>query len=330
MRSLALDSRAALLLACLTVLVGSNARPLWAQAPSVCHDGSWDHGEFCGRDAYLVTGKTEMNHDCKVEVLDIFLFAAEWGLFGSNLSADINGDAIVSVTDFMLFVGSFGDPVSPCNPSGMLPDGCEGTIALSFSSDPETIDSTQTLSPDTVDRAYVAIEGWTNPQIVEYAVEASSNVTIVDHPPTVYPYWEPGIQVFCDPDPQHSWRTFVGMTGSWPTGPISYAYLDYQVEDTEPAWIKLVPVPSCHGNSRIRWAQSAANRSFDFATVLNVGINGPAPPGESTCAPPLPALNPPMLWVLGSILLAIAVLVLGFRQSARAYSPSGTERATGG
>ena len=52
---------------------------------SVCHDGNWDDGEFCGRDAQLVTGESELNHDCNVDTLDLMLFASEFALFGSNL-----------------------------------------------------------------------------------------------------------------------------------------------------------------------------------------------------------------------------------------------------
>ena len=40
----------------------------------VCHDNLWPDGEFCGHDAYAVTGETEMNHDCMVDYLDYVLF----------------------------------------------------------------------------------------------------------------------------------------------------------------------------------------------------------------------------------------------------------------
>jgi hypothetical protein len=296
--------------------VGSNARPLWAQ--SVCHDGNWDDGEFCGRDAWLVTGKAEMNHDCRVDPLDLRLFAGEWALVGSNLSADINGDGVVGLTDFLQFSGSFGSSVSPCRRSGMPPEGCLGTIALSFSSNPATIVSTQTQSPSQ-DRVYVVIDGWTGAEMIEYAVVTSSNVSILSHPPTGYPHWQQAdLQIACDPDAQHSWRSFVSTTGSWPSGPIIYNHLDYSLSDSNPAWIKLAPVPSCWTNSRIRWAVGKSNRSLDFATVLNAGINGPAPAGESTCWLKVPALDPPMLWVLVSALVAVAVFVLGRRWRAHA------------
>jgi hypothetical protein len=299
--------------------MGSTSQTLWA---AVCHDSSWDSGEFCGRDAFVVTGKTEMNHDCSVDVLDMRLFAPEYGQSGSNLSGDFDGSGSVLPLDLAWLKFCFGDSVSPCTRSGMLPDLCEGTIALSFSSNPATIVSTRTQSPvppEDEGRVYVVIDGWTDAEIIEYAVETSSNITIVDHPPTGYSHWEVAdVQLPCDPDEQHSWRGFVSVTESWPTGPIAYVYLDYEITDANPAWIKLVPVPSCWQNSRIRWAQGAANRSIDFRTVLNVGINGPAPSGQATCGPlSLPVLAPHMIWLLAALMLAPAVLFLGRRSLRR-------------
>jgi len=306
MRFPLLASRMALVVACVACSLGSNERAAWA---AVCHDGVWEDGEFCGRDAYLVTGETEMNHDCFVDWLDLRLFAAEFALTGPNLSADFNGD-----------VASFALPVSPCSLSGTLPDRCEGTIALSFDSNPATLVSTQAQAPGQ-HRVYVVVDGWTSAELIEYAVETSSNVKIVNHPPSNQPHWAPSdLQLFCDPDLQHSLRGFISVTGSWPAGPIAYNYLDYQLLDTDPAWIQLVPVPACYSNSRIRWAKAAANRSYDFETVLNVGINGPAPEGESTCVPPqLPGLNPQLMWLPAAIVLGLAVVFL--RRRSRASAP---------
>jgi len=194
----------------------------------------------------------------------------------------------------------------------MLSDSCEGTIALSFDSNPATIVSTQAQAPGQ-HRVYTVVDGWTNAEIIEYAVEASSNVSIVDHPASSYPHWlQADIQFSCDPDAQRSYRGFVSVTGSWPAGPIAYSYIDYLLLDTNPAWIKLVPVPACHSNSRIRWATTAANRSYDFAAVLNVGINGPAPPGEPTCseAVPIPAVSEWGLITFGTLLLCAMAVAL--------------------
>jgi len=314
-----LGSRAVRVLAALALVAGSSAQPVRA-APSVCHDGSWDDGEFCGRDAWLVTGETEMNHDCTVDILDLSLWLPEYALIGPNLSADINGDGLVSIApDLAIFVSSFGNLVSPCIPSGMLPDQCQGTIALSFSSDPNTIDSTHTQAPGP-GTVYVVIAGWADPGTIEYAVEASPNVTIGDHPEPSFPPWQlAGQPITCDPDSRHSWRGFVNSGGSWPTSPVIYNHLDYTVSDAHPAWIKLVPVPACFGNSRIRWAGAAADHSVDFANVFNAGINGPAPAGDSTCTlPPVPALGAHMLWLLSAILLAIAAIALERGRAARA------------
>jgi hypothetical protein len=315
-------------LAVLALAAGASAQPDRA----VCHDGKWDRGEFCGRDAWLVTGRAEMNHDCTVDLLDLRLWLQEYALIGPDLSGDINGDGLVSLVDLAILVSTFGSSVLPCIPSGMLPDQCIGTIALSFSANPATIDSTHSQAPG-AGRVYVVTSGWTEPAIVEYAVEASANVAIVDHPLTPLPHWQlAGQPIACDPDPRHSWRGFITNGEPWPAGPIVYDHLDYTVSDANPAWIQLVPVPACYGNSRIRWAVGAANYSADFENVLNAGINGPAPPGVNTCIlppPPIPALGPHALWLLPAMLLAVAAIALGGERTVRARARI-TRRSLGG
>lgn len=315
---LALESRTVRLLACFALFLSAVGQPVWAQP--VCHDGNWNNGEFCGRDAWLVTGDTEMNHDCSVDLLDVVLFLPDFIVgFGSNLSGDFNGNGAVDALDFAsYFIPSYGNSVSPCTPSGMLRDGCQGSLALSFSSDPNAIVSTLTGQSPGPGTLYVVVSGWVNPVVIDYAVEASSNITILSHPVTPNPHWamtDPTVN--CDPDSQHSYRGSIKFGGSWPTGPAIWTSLNYSLSDTNPAWLKLTPVPACKGNSRIRWAK-AGNRTIDFATLLNVGINGPAPPGQPTCsAAPVPTLNQHAFWPLPVGLLVIAVLVLESRRAAR-------------
>jgi len=284
----------------------------------VCHDGNWNPGEFCGRDAYLVTGEAEMNHDCTVDILDLKLIAEELGLAGPDLSGDLDGDGVVTILiDFLnFFLPSFGLPVLPCTRGGMPADQCAGTIALSFSDNPATIISTRSQAVEQEGTVRIVVDGWTDAAILEYGIETSSNVTILTLWPTEYPYWDPpGLAAICGLDPQHDAALFVEWGGPWPAGPVVFNSLDYVITDANPAWIKLVPVPSCWQNSRIRWAQAAANRSFDFAMILNAGINGPAPPGEPTCqVQPVPALGPPFSWVVAPILLLVAVAVLAGRR----------------
>jgi hypothetical protein len=294
----------------LVLAIGGPAQPAWGL---VCHDGNWGYGEFCGRDAYLVTGSGEMNHDCFVDYLDVRLFAEEWQMTGPNLSADLNGDGTVEVFDYLLLWASGCSAVSPCTRSGMLRDGCKGTLALSFSDNPATIVSTKTQSPGP-GTVYFVVDGWTDAEVIEYAVETSSNVEIVGHGYPSHDYWAVGSTVTWDE--HHSFGGFVSVSGSWPSGPIIWSELDYDLLDSNPAWIKLMSWPAACG-TRVRWATGAANGSIDFRTLLNVGINGPAPAGESTCTAQLPALSPPMTSVLAGILLAVGLAVLGRRWGAR-------------
>jgi hypothetical protein len=249
-----------------------------------------------------------MNHDCVNDILDFSVLEQQWIMTGSGLSADLNGDGLVNASDFLIFAYNYGGSVSPCTVSGMLPDLSQGTIALSFSSDPNTIVSTQHQTKGQ-HRAYVVIGGWTDPEVLEYGIEASSNIEILEHDGE-YPYWEEAFDYWCDPDPQHSQRVFLRHGGSWPTGPIAFAHVDYELKDWKPAWLKLVPVPpSCLSSSRLRWAKAAVNRSYDFATVLDVGINAPAP---------VPALSTPAVALLAGLLIAAALWLMRRRRVASA------------
>ena len=80
----------------------------------VCHDGVWNE-EFCGRDAYVLTGSADMNHDCVVDDLDDTLLQEQWGMVGPNLSGDLDADGTVSISDYLILAATVG-PVSPCIP----------------------------------------------------------------------------------------------------------------------------------------------------------------------------------------------------------------------
>jgi hypothetical protein len=289
----------------------------------VCHDGNWDWAEFCGRDAWLVTGRAEMNHDCRVDLVDEKLLIDEWGTVGPNLSGDLDGNGSVGPSELVMFKSTYALSVSPCTRGGMLPDACEGTLALSFSDDPETIVSTTTQTPGS-GVVYVVVDGWSDPEVLEFGVESSSNVEMYSF--TLDENIEDTSTQHCDAcggdDEQHRSAPYFTPKGlQWPSGPVLFGSLDYDVLDSNPAWIKLVPNSWCSGHSRIRWAKAAGNRSINFETLLNVGINGPAPEGKSTCANPVPAFDPKMSWVLSGILMASAVAVLGHRRRSRLRLP---------
>src|SRR4030095_2420365 len=79
------------------------------KAASICHDGIWDDGEFCGRDAYTQTGFPDLNHDCLIDGLDIALFLVQHNSTGANLSADLNGNGLVeALGDFDPFFSKVG------------------------------------------------------------------------------------------------------------------------------------------------------------------------------------------------------------------------------
>lgn len=312
--------RRVMLLACAT----SSLLSLWfahqSEAQSSCHDGIWDPDEYCGRDAWLTTGKTEMNHDCRVDILDLQLFADDYGWpAGPNLSGDFNGDGYCDLSDLFIFAGCWYHSVSPCSPSGVLPDLCQGTIALSFSTDSTNIVSTTTQSPG-LNFVYLVIDGWTDAKILEYSIEASPNIRIWYVRDPIYPHWNSGgCALTLSPDSMHTWCAHIYGLGdpwdSWPAGPLVFTWVVYELLDMDPAWFKITTIPSCFDNDKIRWAKGTEDRSYHFATVLNAGINGPAPSGQSTCPPVLvPALDRRMVWVLVVVMMGLAVAVLRLKR----------------
>jgi hypothetical protein len=66
----------------------------------LCHDTFWGAAEYCGYDARRVTGIAEMNRTCIVDFLDFHLFAEQYFQTGPNLSADLDGDGYVTLSDF--------------------------------------------------------------------------------------------------------------------------------------------------------------------------------------------------------------------------------------
>jgi hypothetical protein len=244
---------------------------------AVCHDSLWYDKEHCGFDAYYVTSFPEMNHDCIINVFDLFLLSQDFGLTGPNLSADLNGDGACNVLDFATFLPSYGQTVSPCIPDPLQSDVFEGTIALSFSNNPATIVSTKTQSPG-MGQVHVVINGWTNATILEYQIETSPNITILGHQVTPYPHSVVS-PVTSDPDAQHTYRAYSVNTMTWPSGPLLWTTIDYLLTDTNPAYLKFSRVAFAPGNPRNRWSTSAADRGHNFRYIYNAGINGPAPTG---------------------------------------------------
>lgn len=262
----------------------------------VCHDGAWQPAEFCGYDARFSTGVAEMNHDCFVDYLDLALVWKQVGMTGTNLSADLNNDFIVDASDLSLFFITYGQTADPCTPGGMGTDSCAGSIALSFSSNPANIVSMITQGSPAIDTVFVVVNGWTGAQSLEYAVETSANIQILSHSS---PY---NVIRTCNPTAQQSYAAWSAST-TYPGGPLVIASLFYYRLDSNPATFEIKPIAGCGAPMRIRWAEPAHDRSIDFSIVRNAGINGPPPPGQSTCAfqPPaviivVPAENDTVPW----------------------------------
>jgi uncharacterized repeat protein (TIGR01451 family) len=243
----------------------------------VCHNGTWSDGEYCGYDAYTTTGIPDMNHDCKVDALDLWLLGSQIPSSGANLSGDLNGDNVVNNTDINLLISKYGQSVGVgCN-STVLPDTCEGTIALSFVEYPDFINDNATMSAGFTQHAFIVVKDAPGAKMVSYAVETSPNIVIENHTAlngTIAYACSPGARIVNLTTPLTSSAAFVGM-------------IDFHLTNTSPATMKIKPATSGTAcDDHIRWAKSSANRTYNFTFVTNAGINGPTPPPSSnTCTP---------------------------------------------
>jgi len=252
-------------------------KPYLYTPPFACHDGVWEDGEFCGRDAYSTTGIPDMNHDCRVDGLDVGLFALQYGMSGADLSADFNDDGIVNeLDDYFIMITKMGLMAFPCN--GLLPSTCEGSIALSFSSNPATIVDNVSQAPGTY-TAYVIVDNVVGGQIFEYAIQTSENVVILSHTPVspVSDIWGP----ICLGGYDSMVFTHSAPLG---VGPALVATVEYRLTDANPATLKIGQGPCSY--ARVRWAETDAAVSHSFEDVSHAGINGSTPPSVTPeCVP---------------------------------------------
>ncbi|HET6349031.1 MAG TPA: FlgD immunoglobulin-like domain containing protein [Candidatus Krumholzibacteria bacterium] len=255
-------------------------------ASYVCHDDQWDPGEYCGRDAVTATGgwvtpggpaataRPEMNHDCLVDGLDWALFLDEYGATGPGYSGDFNNDQYVGAMDFSFLGATTGYTVTPC--SGVpVPEVCEGTISLSFSSSSVVNNASQSTGPQT---AYVIMQNASQAVFVEYVLTASSNVTL-DYTTSsaLYSGGGPGWQ-------------FVRFAAPQGTGSVLVGEIHYTLLDTNPASISLGTLYNNWGKTR--WTTIGAPESHSFDTRTNIGINGPTPaPGGCPGAQPVGSIE---------------------------------------
>ena len=251
-----------------------------AQA-QVCHDGLWPNGEFCGRDAYTVTGQVDMNHDCVVDFLDVGIFWTYVGMFGPNLSADINADAVVNLVDLSLLAQSLasGAAVTPCNPSPLNPDFCDATLSLSL--DPNIIVSRGRAAGPTPVEVHVVVDGWVDAAAIEFGIEHSPNLFPSNSASPIG--WTNGMSFSTGNATYYSW------TGIPVTGLTTVVTFTFIILDSSPAWVELIEYDPALGLLN-RWAPSTFNSRSEFRVRRHVGINLIDTISETIC--PSPNVSP--------------------------------------
>jgi len=250
--------------------------PLYANNPEqVCQDYVWDLAEYCGHDAYYVTGSPDMTHDCKLDFFDLGLFALELYGYNAPLSGDLNGDGTVNLLDLGMFGGAFSwdQDVSPCELSGTRPDTWGGELMLSFSPDPNDIVDTF-YGPVGVYTVYVVAANCPDIASLEYTLEVSPNLTMTAHT-GVMPFVDAGSD--CDTADER-WYDTVHTTAPVLADPVTVASMTFYATDEQPATIKLVVgnQASCAGTG-LRWGESTYDRKIYFTGIHHAGFNGQPP-----------------------------------------------------
>jgi uncharacterized repeat protein (TIGR01451 family) len=244
----------------------------FAITSKLCHDGVWDDGEYCGRDAYATTGVPDMNHDCLVDGLDYVMFALQNPGCGPELSGDLNGDGLVDNQDFALLNAGLGNTASPCNPTP-IPVQCDGAMQLSFSTNPSLVVNNATQAPNASYFVWLIVNGVTNAKAIEFFIQASPNVAMSN----VTWFGVSGPSTFSSGS---QWG--VAFFGAPFTGSSVVARIQYYLSDSNPATISIAEPPASKPWVRNRWTTAAVNVSHEFALVTSVGINGPTP-GLTPC-----------------------------------------------
>jgi hypothetical protein len=249
-----------------------------AQAQPVCGDGVWEPAEWCGQDAIVVTGVPDMNHDCIVNLIDVFIFGQFWPPNPPATTADLTLDGLVSLPDLATLAAGWGMVATPCG--GSPPPGyplvlTQGTIAMSFSANPATIVSTAVQNPG-VRTVHVVIDGWSNADITRWSIEHSANIVLL--PPPTSPLSVSGISPITCTATQAYHSAWASTGAAWASGPILFATMEYWLLDANPAWIRFTALQStCYNDAGPRWGETTTGQFYEFADILNVGINGGIP-----------------------------------------------------
>ena len=234
---------------------------------TVCHDGVWEDGEYCGRDAYTASGVADMNHDCIVDGLDYVLFLQQYPSCGADLSGDLNGDGMVNAADFAALNATLGDAAIPCN-STPIPDQCDGIMALSFHTSPTLIVNNASQAPGATYSVWLVVNGVINAGSVEALIKTSPNVVLGAVT------WLGGTGP-TTPSSGNPWGA--ALFNPPLTGAVTIAKLDYFLADSDPATISIIaPTLSVPWGSN-RWAPPDVSVSHRFSVLGSVGINGPTP-----------------------------------------------------
>jgi parallel beta-helix repeat protein len=142
---------------------------------SVCGDGIWEYGEWCGRDCYIATGSTDMNHDCVVDTLDAILITKHFGSINYS-SGDLNGDGVVDMHDIVIFSQHYGDFITSCTDAGQYFIDKKGSLSISFSNDTSNIINSTNVSVNSTLNAYIIASDVQNLTSLEFGLLSSPNL----------------------------------------------------------------------------------------------------------------------------------------------------------
>jgi hypothetical protein len=225
--------------------------------PPECCDGRWDPAEWCGQDCYQDIGGSDMTHDCVVDLMDLYLFAQEFGDSGGCLSADYNASAEVNLADLAILYQDYGLPVAPCTPAGGVISGePAGELYLSFSSDPYNIVSALYGPPFGVYNLYVVAGSLPSPMAgAEFGY-------LTSHPGVVLSAFN--VQSPFSMNIGSGTGDIVVAAPQEVPGPVVVGYLVFLYAGNERVTFEIVP-NTTHGG--LKWLSPSDNTCHDWAAT---------------------------------------------------------------
>jgi hypothetical protein len=218
-----------------------------------CGDGIVGYYEWCGFDYFMMHGFPDLTRDCRIDVHDLGEMAKDFGMSGTGLNGDLNGDGFVDEFDLMDIQPWMNQEIPGCFAMDELQSVMPtGELSISFSPDPTIIDPYLWGQPPGDIIAFVVANNANELRGVEFGLMSSSPIM----------GFTPG------PDMVGSFELFEGMTigkiGEASTEPVVIGEL--VIHYTGEPFSEITIMPNVFTNN-LMWTESERYAEFEFSSV---------------------------------------------------------------